>query len=126
MNSMMKMLNKADIVLIVLLFLLSLVPLLKFGQPEPACYAEIRQDGQVVQRVQLTGHTGITEFPVNFAQDGQLRHNHIRVENEKIAVDEADCPDKICVHTGAISKPGEIIACLPHKLIIEIKSEQPL
>lgn len=117
------MLKKADIVLILLLFLLSLIPLLKFGQPEPACYAEIRQDGQIIQRVQLTGHTGITEFTVDFEQDGQKKHNHIRVENEKISVDEADCPDKICVHTGAISQPGEIIACLPHKLIIEIKSE---
>ena len=120
---MMKLLKKADIVLIVLLFALSLLPLPQFGQPEPACYAEIRQVGKVIERIQLTGHTGITELTTTYEADGQKKHNHIRVENEQIAVTSADCPDKICMQTGAISHSGEIIACLPHKLIIEIKSE---
>ncbi|MCR5758698.1 MAG: NusG domain II-containing protein [Selenomonas sp.] len=117
------MLKKADIVLIVLLFLVSLLPLTKFGQPGPACYAEIRQDGKVIQHIRLTGHIGITEMTIPFPLKGTEKHNLIRIENEQIAVRDADCPDKICVQTGAISQPGEIIACLPHKLIIEIKSE---
>lgn len=121
--AMMKLLKKADIVLIVLFFGFSLVPLAKFGQPETACFAEVRQDGQVIEHIQLTGHVGVTELNVPYKANAQEHHNHIRVKNETIAVDEADCPDKICVQTGAISKPGEIIACLPHKLIIEIKSE---
>ena len=118
-----KMLKKADIVLIVLLFALSLLPLVKFGQPEPACYAEIRQAGKVIERIQLTGHTGVTELTLPYETDGQEKHNHIRIENEHISVTGADCPDKICMQTGTISAPGEIIACLPHQLIIEIKSE---
>ena len=121
--AMMKLLKKADIVLIVLFFGFSLVPLAKFGQSKAACFAEVRQDGQVIERIQLTGHVGITELNVSYKSDTQEHHNHIRVKNETIAIDEADCPDKICMQTGAISKPGEIIACLPHKLIIEIKSE---
>ena len=121
--AMMKLLKKADIVLIVPLLTVSLVPLIKFGQPESACYAEIRQGENVIEHIQLTGHTGITELTVTDYADGQEKHNHIRVENETIAITAADCPDKICVQTGAISKSGEIIACLPHKLIIEIKSE---
>jgi len=118
-----KMLKKADILLIALLLLLSLLPLAKWGQPEPACYAEIRQGEKILERIQLTGHSGITELTITYTAEGQEKHNHIRLENEKIAVTNADCPDKICVQTGAISKPGEIIACLPHHLIIEIKSE---
>ena len=121
--AMMKLLKKADIVLIILLFSLSLVPLPQFGPPKAACFAEVRQDGQVIERIQLTGHVGVTELNVPYKANTQEHHNHIRVKNETIAIDEADCPDKICVQTGAISKPGEIIACLPHKLIIEIKSE---
>ena len=118
-----KLLKKTDIVLIVLLFALSLLPLVKFGQPELACYAEIRQTGKVIERIQLTGHTGVTELTLPYETDGQEKHNHIRIENEYIAVTAADCPDKICIQTGAISHAGEISACLPHKLIIEIKSE---
>ena len=116
-----KMLKKADIVLICLLILLSLLPLLAFGKPAAAVYAEIRQDGRVLEQIPLTGHAGSREIPVTFNHNGREEHNLIRIENEKIAIIEADCPDKICVQTGAISRPGEVIACLPHKLIIEIK-----
>ena len=117
------MLKKADILLIALLLLLSLLPLAKWGQPEPVCYAEIRRGEDIIKRLRLTGHRGITQFTITYTVNGQEKHNHIRLEDEKIAVTDADCPDKICVQTGAISKTGEIIACLPHHLIIEIKSE---
>ena len=36
---------------------------------------------------------------------------------------EANCPDKLCIHQGKISKNGETIVCLPHGLIVEIKSD---
>ena len=42
------------------------------------------------------------------------------VKDGKIAVTAANCPDLVCVHTGSISHTGEVIACLPHKLIITI------
>ena len=116
-----KMLKKAAIVLITLLICLSLLPLIAFGKPQAAVYAEIRQDGKILETIELTGHTGNREIPVTCKHDSRECHNLIRIENEKIAIIEADCPDRICVHTGAISQPGETIACLPHKLIIEIK-----
>ena len=37
------------------------------------------------------------------------------------AVTEADCGDHTCVRTGAVSREGERIVCLPHKLIIHIE-----
>ncbi|MFR4337598.1 MAG: NusG domain II-containing protein [Lachnospira pectinoschiza] len=33
---------------------------------------------------------------------------------------DADCPDKLCVKTGMISKTGETIVCLPHRVVVEI------
>ena len=44
-----------------------------------------------------------------------------RIEDESIAVVDADCPDLVCVKTGKASKKGDVIACLPHKLLIEVK-----
>ncbi len=46
--------------------------------------------------------------------------NKIKVKDGAIAVTEADCPDKVCVRTGYISKTGEVIACLPHELTVTI------
>ena len=33
---------------------------------------------------------------------------------------EADCPDKICVHTGLVTLPDEPIVCLPHRVSARI------
>ena len=36
----------------------------------------------------------------------------------------ANCNDALCVKQGNISKVGQTIICLPHKLIIEIKGDE--
>ena len=43
------------------------------------------------------------------------------IKNGKVSVAEADCPDKLCVKQRSISKNGESIVCLPHKLVITVK-----
>lgn len=37
-----------------------------------------------------------------------------------IPQDEDFCPQKICVRTGWISKPGETIVCVPNRLVMRI------
>ena len=46
--------------------------------------------------------------------------NHLVIEGGKASIVEADCPDGICVKQGTISRTGQTIVCLPHKLVIEI------
>lgn len=56
--------------------------------------------------------------------DPEIGRNLIRVEGGTVMVSQADCPDKICVHTGPISQEGEVIACLPHGVVIYIPWEE--
>lgn len=49
--------------------------------------------------------------------------NKIVFHDNGVSIHEADCPDHVCIDTGFISKPGEIIACLPHRVIIEITGQ---
>lgn len=45
--------------------------------------------------------------------------NSVVVENGRVFVREADCPDLVCVHTPALSEGDpKTIACLPHRLVI--------
>ncbi len=44
----------------------------------------------------------------------------IEVKEGRIRVLKSDCPQKICVQTGWISKPGQTIICVPNKVLIEI------
>lgn len=39
-------------------------------------------------------------------------------------VESSECPDKICVHKGKISKTNENIVCLPAEIVVEIQGEE--
>lgn len=47
--------------------------------------------------------------------------NILVVENGEAWVSEADCPDKVCMGMGRISRNGEFIACLPNRLLIVVE-----
>lgn len=49
--------------------------------------------------------------------------NVLVVEDGQAYIKSANCPDKICVQHRPISKVGETIVCLPHKVVIEITEE---
>ena len=49
-------------------------------------------------------------------------YNLIEVERGRIRVAEADCPDQVCVRQGWISNSVVPIACLPHKLVVQLES----
>lgn len=48
-------------------------------------------------------------------------YNTLQIQNHKAKVIEADCPDQICVQQKSVSHTGEMIVCLPHKVVVEIK-----
>lgn len=50
----------------------------------------------------------------------ELGTNLVVVENGTVRVSEADCPNHDCVDQGVISRAGQQIVCLPHKLTIDI------
>jgi hypothetical protein len=50
--------------------------------------------------------------------------NHLIIKDGKADMTEADCPDKLCVQEKAVSKNGETIVCLPHRVVVEITSEE--
>lgn len=51
----------------------------------------------------------------------QAGYNIFQVQDGRASIAEADCRDQICVEHVAISKKGETIVCLPHKLVVEIR-----
>ena len=54
-------------------------------------------------------------FPLNGGS------NVLVISGGEAWVSEANCPDKICMGMGKISRNGEFIACLPNRLIITIE-----
>jgi hypothetical protein len=51
---------------------------------------------------------------------GPLGATIVVVRGGKASVEDSPCPDKLCVHMAAISKPGQWIACLPNKVFVRV------
>lgn len=52
---------------------------------------------------------------------GEAAYNILEISGGQASVREANCGDHTCVRTGAISREGETIVCLPHRLIVRIE-----
>ena len=111
--------KKNDLILIAALLLLCGIGAIFFAlrTDGAARHAVITQDGTQLYDIPLTGHTGTEDIQIA----DEHGENTIRIEGESIAVAHADCPDQVCVRTGRAEKKGDVIACLPHKLLIEVK-----
>jgi heptaprenyl diphosphate synthase len=54
-------------------------------------------------------------------------HGALRVQTQggRVRVAEADCPNHICVRTGWRSRAGEVIVCVPNRVVIRILGAPP-
>lgn len=111
---------KKDIILIsgILLTaaLLWLIPL--FMNKETPAVVKVIQDGQVI------GIYPLSEDRTEFISYGEENYNLLFISNGEASVSDADCPDGLCIRSRNISRNGENIICLPHKLVIQIESKE--
>ena len=74
--------------------------------------AVVTVDGREIGRYPLKKNG---TFPLNGGT------NILVVENGEAWVSEANCPDKVCMGMGKISRNGEFIACLPNRLLVVVE-----
>lgn len=129
MKSILKVMKPLDIVLVLMLAILSFIPAVLFNLKQTQAigadtdlYAVISVDNEVVKTINLSKNESIEVFDVH-SEDGGI--NRVEVNQNKVRVIYANCPDQIDVKQGEISRPGETIICLPHKFLIEIVAKNP-
>ncbi len=84
----------------------------------PARFLEISVDGQVIETLDLSRQT---EYVISGVGGGT---NRLVVEDGKAWVSEASCPDKVCMQQGSISQTGQLIVCLPNRVVITVTGEE--
>lgn len=111
---------KRDIILVLVMLAAAMTALLiiNYGVKKKGTYAVVKVDGQELYKLELDKDTTVDVA----GYQGGL--NRIEVKTGKVSMTEADCPDELCVKTGKVSRTGETIVCLPHRVVIEIKSTQ--
>ena len=102
----------ADVTLLLALVLVGLsVFLVSELSGEAGEWAVVRIDGEEVGRYSLLCDG---EYELNGGT------NTLVISGGEAYVSEADCPDRVCVRTGHVSRNGERIICLPNKLEVKI------
>ncbi|MDF2986793.1 MAG: hypothetical protein K0R50_2303 [Eubacterium sp.] len=126
------MLKKGDVILVLLIvFGISLSVIVSNGnntgtitswnntnnKGKEDVFAIVKTDDRIIKTINLTKlkKREVVKVP------GQY-NEFIVADQKKICFMSADCPDRLCVKAGWISKPGQIAVCLPNRTLIKIVS----
>lgn len=122
-----RMVKPFDIIIVSFLFVLSFLPTMIFAVEtahieKSKLYAVISFNGEEVDRFLLTGNEKqrlITYYPA------PGKYNIIEIDGERIRDKADNSPQQIAVRTGWIQSLGQTSLNLPHRMLIEIVSDNP-
>ncbi|CAH8719956.1 NusG domain II-containing protein [Paenibacillus thiaminolyticus] len=80
-------------------------------------FANITVDGELYQKVELTEEEQIIKVETSKGI------NILKVHDYGIEMFDADCPDKVCLSFGFVTRPNSTIVCIPHRVLVELVSE---
>ena len=82
--------------------------------------AVITVDGKLYEKVPLS-EDNQREIEIKT----EYGHNILKVFDHGIQMVYSDCPKKISMKMGFISKPNQVIICLPNRVFVEVVEEEP-
>lgn len=113
--------NKNDIILVGIILSLSLIGFLVFKLTmKDGKYISVSVNGKEKQSYSISDNI---ETDIVTGENSE-NANTLVIKGGKAYIKSATCPDKICVGHRPISKDGETIVCLPHKIVISVTEEK--
>lgn len=116
--------TKADLLLILLLVggsLFFLIEPIFRSRDLDQRWLSVQVDGKLVDEIPLDQN----KEKKSYSYRTEFGTNIIQIDHGQAFVSEADCPDKLCMRQGKISRPGAMIVCLPNRFVVEVKSKGP-
>ncbi len=108
-----KLLEKGDIIIIVSVALISLLwfvmTFLSFGEKQQV---RIYLDGELYKVFELSAVEGEEKVSLDGCE--------IRITKDGACFLSSDCPDGLCVKRGMLTRSGDVMACVPKGITVEI------
>ena len=60
----------------------------------------------------------------NISAQGPLGTTHIRIAEGKVWVVDSPCPHKLCMKMGKKGRAGEVIVCVPNRVIVRVEGRR--
>lgn len=117
MNQARKWIKKSDLLLVGGILLAAVLAFWLYSRfaPRGSVKAEIYVDQTLVKTVDLQ-NSNEQRFSVPEHPEVVFRV----YKDGSIAFEASDCPDKVCIRTGRLSRPGESAVCLPKSMVLKI------
>jgi hypothetical protein len=78
--------------------------------------AVIRHNGEILLEIGLPRDDEVIYFDTGHGV------NSVLINNYGVSMHGADCPDGLCLRAAPITRPRSVIACLPNRFTVEIRS----
>lgn len=111
------------IIFLSIILIISLIAILRPVSGNAQYTADIYQDGNLLASITLDDVTAPYSFTVT-GENGCV--NEIEVRSGNIGIISADCPDKLCIHQGFARNSKLPIVCLPNRLVIQLRENDPV
>ncbi|MBQ9391260.1 MAG: NusG domain II-containing protein [Lachnospiraceae bacterium] len=111
-----KWLKKRDIILIISLLFIGIIALVIWH----FLYSDDGKYVTIEQRNELIG-----TYPLNVDKEIEIEHrdkvvNKIIIKDGYCYMEEAECPDHLCIKQGKVNKSGQTIVCLPNRVVVTV------
>ena len=104
-----KLITKRDLILLMIVLLCGVIGVFLMNSADTGKSAEIIVDGKTTEIIAL-----------DESYEKQINGVVVCCENGEVYIKNSDCPDKVCVRSGRVSKSGESIICAPNRVAIKI------
>jgi len=109
-----RLLRPADVVVFVMLAASAVFMIWAgSGSPRAEAAVEVTVSGETVYQGQLGQDW-------RYEAQGPLGKTVVVCQSGAVWVQDSPCPAKLCVRRGKITRPGEMIVCVPNRVVVRI------
>lgn len=114
-------LTKGDKILVAVLVVFSIFLafyMSKVNAETEGKYVSIQINGEEINAIDFSDDI----IGQTYTVETEYGRNVLEFGKDSIKMIEASCPDQLCIKQGTISHVGQLIVCLPNRLVVEIKT----
>ena len=107
--------TSGDWLVVLLLLGVSLAGIARVATAPGGTHVVVTSAGQTI-------FTSPLDQPHSLDLDGPLGPTHLVIDDQGARITDSPCPHKICIAMGPARRTGDLLACVPNRILVRIDS----